>query len=170
MKRNLSRLSFRKTVCLFSFIFFTAFNSFAQPGAALRFDGTNDYITLPPVLGAASDFTIEFSINTGSTAINQRVFDFWNSPSAYIRFTPYAASGNPAFEITNTGIPFTVEALSPIPQGVWTHIAIVHFGNSYSLFINGNPGATGTTTIQPNDVGVTANNWIGRSDFGSPLF
>jgi len=76
-----------------------AISSFAQTGAALNFDGQNDFVVIPPSLSSPNDFALQFWVKCDTNLVNQRVFAFWNNPSQYMRFSINEGSGRPRFTI-----------------------------------------------------------------------
>lgn len=46
----------QKVIFLFAFVLTFGATAYAQPGAALKFDGVDDIVTLPPLFVGASDF------------------------------------------------------------------------------------------------------------------
>ena len=80
--------------------FLVSLSAFSQPGAALRFDGQNDFVSLPPILTGTNDFAIEFWMRNDTNLMTQQVFDFFSGPN-YMRFTTNNGAGKPRFSINN---------------------------------------------------------------------
>lgn len=137
------------------------------------------YVTTPSPTGLAPNaITIAFWVKLASAASDQswaRLFDFGTGTGAsdpYLYMTARASdTSNPRFGITNIGRGVggvqRIDSPSPLSANVWHHIAIVlPAGATYtgSLYIDGVVVATNNAmTVHPADVGVTTDNWLGRS-------
>src|SRR6476659_3587158 len=82
---------------LFSILFISAIETRAQPGNYLSYDGSFNFLTMPPniVTNLTGDFTIEAwvfwrggSPTWGNTLQWQRIFDFGNDQNNYMFLTP----------------------------------------------------------------------------------
>ena len=98
----------------------------SQAGAALNFDGIDDYvINTTPAIPGLSAFTFETWINVNNTS-NGKIFSSNEMEVAVaggqINFYCPAFSGN---------------NISVIPIGVWKHIAITYDGAKLNFFIDG---------------------------------
>jgi hypothetical protein len=159
-------------------------NSKAGFGKALSFDagdGTNDYVDLPfgsliSTMSSGTFATWVYFANTGTAW--QRIFDFGNSSTTgYMFLTQYnTTAGRTRFAITQTGNAAGQEQVvngpAALPIG-WHHLAVVIDGAAMTLrlYQDGIPVASGTTTVLPKDLGVTTNNWLGRSQYSTdPYF
>jgi hypothetical protein len=57
-----------------------------------------------------------------------------------------------------------------LPREAWTHLAVTLAGTTGTLYVDGVPAATNADmTLRPADLGVTGNNWIGRSQYADPF-
>ena len=90
-------------ICIPLLILFS-FNTNGQSvGSSLNFDGVNDYVQLSGTndFGAVSNFqnafTFEAWVKNDGSGNWGRVFDFGDSTSEYIFFTPQASTGKPRF-------------------------------------------------------------------------
>ncbi|MEP7170357.1 MAG: LamG-like jellyroll fold domain-containing protein, partial [Bacteroidota bacterium] len=131
-------------------VFLTSFSDFqvgepapAVPGAALNFDGSNDYVQMPEFNLGTSDFTIEAWVNptalpnpayivTNRTNELGSVGNWWNFQ--------VQASGIPGFEMGEGGVAPSyvfIPANTAIPTGTWSHIAVVRSGMNIKIYING---------------------------------
>jgi hypothetical protein len=145
------------------------------------------YITVPSSLsdmGATTEITLACWVNVPSVASWSRVFDFGNTSTTGYLFltvqegvtTPYA----PRFAITQTDrlAEQIINMTTPtgLSAGVWHHFAVVlAAGATYTgtLYLDGAAaGSNAAMTLRPSDLGATAQNWLGRSQFttADPLF
>jgi len=140
---------------------------------ALEFDGTDDYVVLPigEEISSMNDCTIatwvDFSNEGGAW---QRIFDFGNDTDVYMFLTPrMAADGVMRFAITltSTGGEELVDAPDTLASG-WHHVALIIDAddNTLTLYLDGSVvGETPGVILRPSDLGVTTNNWLGRSQW-----
>lgn len=137
----------------------------------------SDYIQLPT--GIVSSLTGNFTISTWVywTGGNswQRIFDFGSSTSNYMFLTPSNATYpyTPRFAIitTSNGSEQALQATSSISTNAWHHFVVTLSGNTGTLYIDGAVAATNTSmTLHPSNLGNTANNWIGKSQWSDPYF
>ncbi len=161
-------------------------------GGAVVLDGINQYVDLPNGLVAGyNNITVEAWLIDNTVGNWARLWDFGNSSGGedfpigagpvgtqYMFVTPqsswggslrgsYTVSGGGAGEQTlenvNTRLPAGV-----LKQVVWTSDAALHTG---LLYVDGLPVATNLNlTVTPAMMGITSNNWLGRSQFGADFF
>jgi hypothetical protein len=139
------------------------------------------YVTVPSAQALApTAITLAVWVNlaTNTAAQNwERIFDFGTSTMTYMYLTARAsdAPNTPVrFAITTKGNAATAEqrldGTSMLSESVWHHIAVVlPAGPTYTgtLYIDGVAVATNSTmTLHASNLGVTTNNWLGRSQFG----
>jgi hypothetical protein len=145
-------------------------------GKALAFDGVNDYVDLPignllsTLGGSTFAARVEFSGSAGSW---QRVFDFGTGTTNYMFLTPrQGTAGAMRFAIrTATITEQLADAPIALPSG-WHHVAVV-FDNAsmvIGLYMDGVQISRGATTLLPKDLGVTTQNWLGRSQFTADAY
>jgi hypothetical protein len=136
---------------------------------SLSFNGTNTYVTLPTMLQTSTAMTIAFWVRVRTARMWARVFDFGSSTNLNMYFTPQSNVGAmPWFAITMGGIngEQRVEGTTAIAVGVWTHVAIVLGTGGGTLYLNAvASGTNATMALRPVDLGATANNWLGRSEY-----
>lgn len=141
-------------------------------GNAVNFDGTNDHVSLPAgVVGALNNFTISSWVHLDAAATWSRVFDFGDGTDSYMFLTPSAGGADVVrYAITNSGDAgeHRIDGTAALPTGAWTHVAVTLSGNLGILYVNGvEVGRNERMSLKPLDLGTTAQNWIGRSQFAS---
>jgi hypothetical protein len=145
------------------------------------------YLVVPTLHSLAPEaVTIAVWVKLAAATANQnweRIFDYANSSTSLSWFnltarrdtSPYG----PMFAISNTGHATSDQQrlLSSIalPANAWRHIAVVlPAGTTYTgvMYIDGVVVASNSAmTVHLSDIGATANNWIGRSEFSAdPYF
>ena len=139
---------------------------------ALRFDGVDDFVTLPAnIVGALTDATFAVRVRWDGGVAWQRIFDFGGGTAQYMVLTPSSGGGTAQFAILNSG--GTAQRLAgpnPLPVGEWSHVAVTLIGNTGTLYVNGAAVAATSITIDPSAIAQTAN-YLGDSQFATdPLF
>jgi Concanavalin A-like lectin/glucanases superfamily len=144
MKSLLPKLSLCALLCIGQFT-----TLLAQTGAALDFDGINDYVSITrPV---SDDFTIEFWMKTAQTGGNPT--DAWylgkglvdgEMPGVVEDFGISMTGGKLAFGVFSQ----TLHSTSSINTNNWVHVAVTRHrvSGTMQLFINGVLEATGTSS------------------------
>ena len=147
-------------------------------GKALTFDGLDDYVTLPigSLVSSLSSTTVAAWVNfSGAGGAWQRLWDFGTGNTNYMFLTPSRSGTNSArFAIRTTTVAernVTGPASSALSVG-WHHLAVTIEGTTKltTLYVDGVPVASGTMTVLPKDLGVTTQNWIGRSQYTADAF
>jgi len=146
-------------------------------GKALKLDGLDDYVTLPigSLLSSLSNITIATWVNYSGVAGAgwQRVWDFGTGPTSYMFLTPaQGTTGAMTFAIMSTTVAEKrFAAPGPLPTG-WHHTAVVINGaaTTATVYLDGAVVATSSVAVLPKDLGVTNQNWIGRSQFTADAF
>lgn len=145
------------------------------------------YVVVPALAPLAPDAaTIAVWVNLGAATSTQnweRIWDFGDSSTAprWMNLTARTGSSpnGPVFATSASGHTDarTERLVSPTPltANVWHHVAIVlSAGTPYTgvMYVDGVAVATNNAmTVHLADIGATANNWIGRSQFTSdPYF
>jgi hypothetical protein len=140
---------------------------------ALALDGSTSYVSVPSgVVSGLTNFTVAGWIKPTSLSNWMRVFDFGSSTTNYMFLTPQSGGGW-RFAITTAGNGSEQQLnYSTAPStGVWTHVAVTLSGNTGTLYVNGLQVAQNTSmTLHPSSLGTTTQNYIGKSQFGDPLF
>ncbi|OCT13389.1 hypothetical protein A8709_17400 [Paenibacillus pectinilyticus] len=142
-------------------------------GNSVKLDGSTGFATLPAnIVRNLNDFTISTWVNVKTNSNFARLFDFGTGTTKYMFFAPTNGT-NSIFAITlaGNGAGGEQQLKGPVlTTGVWHHIAITHQGNTGKLYVDGSLANTNTSmTNAPSSMGGTANNWIGKSQYGDPL-
>ncbi len=143
-------------------------------GKDLKLDGAAaNYVRLPAGLVATlTDITVAFwvrpRLDANASTQWQRVFDVGVDTNRYMFFTCVSSTKVARFGITTGGNTNEqrLDATTALPGGTWTHVAIVLGPSGGVLYLNGvaantNPGLT----LKPVNLGTTANDFFGRSQF-----
>jgi len=143
-------------------------------GNALRLQSSgSQYVRLPNgIVSDLDDFTIATWINPSTMATWARIFDFGNGTNTNMFLTLRASSNNqPRFAIRVNGSSeqqLTAGSGFTLSANTWYHIAITKSGNTAKMYLNGRLAATNNNmTFNPSDMGITTNNWIGRSQYSA---
>jgi hypothetical protein len=126
------------------------------------------------LLAPLNDFTISTWVRMDSLATWMRIFDFGTGTNQYMFLTPQAGvSGGVStirFTIKNGSSEQQVNYPYTWTLNSWTHLLIRRLGDTVKLYVNGQNVATNTgVTIKPSDLGITTQNYIGKSQFSDPL-
>jgi len=145
-------------------------------GSAVKLNGTspNRYVELPQGIAAGlHDFTVAAWVDVDTAQQTwARIFDFGNGTSAFMFLTTHAGDTHGLRFDINAGsgsqmIPPIGDPATVLPTG-WHHVAVTLAGATGTLWLDGQPiGTNPHMTIHPADMGVTTQNWIGKSQFGA---
>jgi regulation of enolase protein 1 (concanavalin A-like superfamily) len=144
-------------------------------GKALQLDGTNDYVDMPigSLLSTLTNSTFTAWVNfSGIGDAWQRIFDFGTGDTNYMFLTANTGAGAARFAIrTATVGEQIVTAPSALGTG-WRHLAVVIDATAMRLrlYQDGAMVRDSATTLLPKDLGVTTQNWLGRSQYTADPF
>jgi hypothetical protein len=150
-------------------------------GGQLVLDGTpGTYLDISPIgpdIGNLNDATIEAWVtwDEPNNLYWERIFDFGNDTTTYMFLSTHPNAHGPRFAITidGNGDESQVETGSPFPFGVETHIAITidSVNQIGTMYVNGQvAGVIYGYTATPSAMGVTSNNYLGKSQWPDPYF
>ncbi|MCF7976075.1 MAG: discoidin domain-containing protein, partial [Phycisphaerae bacterium] len=152
-------------------------NGLAGNGSAVTLNGNDDFVDVPvgPLMNTLTDCTFALWTNfTGQGGAWQRIFDFGSGTTQYVFMSPSrGGDGALLFEMNgpNAGTNL-VPAAMPLPTG-WHHLAGVIDSTSMqmTLYMDGSVVGQGVTDSVPADMGVTTQNWLGKSQYtADPLY
>jgi hypothetical protein len=143
---------------------------------SMNLDGTaTAYASLGTgLLSDLNDFTIASWVKMDALANWMRIFDFGTGTSQYMFLTAQAnvTSGKSTirYAIKNGGSEQAVTFGYTFPLNTWNHFAVTQAGNTANLYINGELVASNNSvTLKPSDLGITNQNYIGKSQWNDPL-
>jgi hypothetical protein len=131
--------------------------------------GTNQYVALPTGTFSSTDaITVAAWVNV-DTAVNwARIFDFGTGTSKYMYLTPQNSyTGFIRFGIKNGGTEQFIDGTAALATGGWHHVAVTLDGATGTLYVDGQQVGSKAISIRPWQLGVTTQNWIGRSQFAA---
>ncbi len=140
-------------------------------GKALVLDGTNDYVDLPigNLINTLGGSTFAAWVNFANAGGGwQRIFDFGTGTTDYVFLTPrQGTTGATRCAIRTAAIGEQgVNGPVTLPSG-WHHMAVVFDDAAMRirLYVDGVEVGSGATILLPKDMGVTTQNWLGRSQW-----
>ncbi len=138
---------------------------------AVSLNGTNQYVALPSgVVAGDNAITVAAWVNLNSVSNWSRIFDFGSGTNSYMFLSPKNAVTNKIrFAIKlNGSSEQIIDGTAALPTGGWHHVAVTLNGSTGMLYVDGQQvGSNTAMTIKPSDLGVTTQNWIGRSQFST---
>jgi len=144
-------------------------------GNALNFtQASTQYSTLPSgIVDGVTDFTVSTWIKVTTFATWQRIFDFGTATNNYMFLTTQYGTGGSAAKLrfgirTPSITEQSVSGTIALVAGTWTHVAVTRSGTTVSLYVNGAFAGSGTIALNPSDLGVTTQNYLGKSQFNDP--
>jgi uncharacterized protein YjdB len=151
-------------------------NEVVLPGGTFSSDPSTAHVDLPNgILTNFNSITIESWVTINGQTNWARLYDFGNSVggedisnggTSYMMLAPQGNGNDLWAEVTPGQV--TRRINNPMPVGIKTHVVytIDALANTASLYLDGNLVALTTgATLRPKNLGVTLNNWIGRSQF-----
>ncbi len=145
-------------------------------GGSLVLNGASSYLALPGgIVSNYDSMTWEMWITDNGSGAWARIFDFGNDTSTYLFLTLPGGSGNLRAAYKNGGGEQITEWTGNRPPvGEKTHIVLTSdlATQTGRLYVNGvQVGINSALNITPASLGVTTNNWLGRSQWAAdPYF
>jgi hypothetical protein len=145
-------------------------------GNAADINGGTQHVDLPDgLVSACDDFTFASWVWLDAKPDWNRIFDFGSSTATNMFLTPKVGGANTlrfALKVPGFGGGAEAQISAPytFPLSAWTHVAVVLDADTGRLYVNGAQVATATIAANPSDMGNTANNWLGRSQWPDPYF
>jgi hypothetical protein len=134
-------------------------------------NGTSQYVSLPTnVVSSLNDFSITAWVDLNAAATWNRVFDFGAGTTVYMALIPQSGAGTLRYTITaaGNGHEQQINAPAALPAGGWHHVAVTQNAGVGILYLEGVPVATNSAmTLTPSLLGITTQNWIGRSEWSA---
>ena len=129
-----------------------------------NFSGSGQYLNIPYNSAfdlAAGDFTIEFWVNTTSTAAYATGIRLGDSGAGnwIIYVNDLNGNGNVGFWSVTLSFAVTTSG-ALVNNGLWNHVAVTRIGSVFTIYING--VSRGTTTVAGSLGTTTQQLWIAR--------
>lgn len=129
---------------------------------AVNFDGTNDFMQLPPGFTSIPGTSIFLVTKITALANGRQLFNFGDIGANNNVFLEYDSSGNLTFHVENSGSNSEVTTTGGVTAGVYKVIEIRHNGaGNITFYSNGVQIGSGTIT-NPNYI-TRPNNFVGKS-------
>jgi hypothetical protein len=140
-------------------------------GGAVKLCGNNEYIQLPTgVVSGLNNFTVSAWVNPSVDSTWSRVFDFGTGTNDYMFLTVNDGS-NIRYAITTSGAggEQQINGTSALPVNTWSLVTVTLSGTTGTLYVDGQVvGTNDDMTLTPADLGVTNQNYIGKSQYDDP--
>ncbi|MBI4311288.1 MAG: hypothetical protein HY681_05835 [Chloroflexi bacterium] len=135
-------------------------------GDALSFDGTDDYVSMPPLENLEvpdGDFTIMAWVNARDSARLQAIAGKLTFASNIDTWGLYVASGKACLQFSQPDQPgYSACSTTSIQNNAWYHVAAVRQGTTNYLYVN---GVVENSVAVAQTVSTTGRNfYIGRRD------
>ena len=119
-------------------------------GASCFFDGTNDYLSIPDNSAfdfAASDFTMECWLYPTSHPTTVYLLG-QSSNTDYAPVLLYLFNGRPGIAASTNGSTWAINNYigSALTLNTWSHLALVRYGNKWSIYVNGTENVIAAST------------------------
>lgn len=126
----------------------------------------DDVVKLPNnITNGLTDFTITTWAQQGTVSAWQRLFDLGESKANCLWLT-LSNGGNSMFSLTSNGTYQEFKSTQVNTPNTWRHVAVSKSGSTVILYVDGvEMGRMNNVTLTPSDLGVTTNNYIGKSKY-----
>ena len=117
-------------------------------GQAISLSGGTQYVQLPVNSGLSRDVTLSAWVYWNGGNASQHVFDFGSEIEKSMMLTVKDGSGKIGFSMTTSrGANGTINLTGPVmPTATWTHLAVTFNGETATLYVNGLPVASGSSS------------------------
>ena len=119
--------------------------------SSLYLDGTGDYLTFPETPAGAdidfgTDWTVEFYFRPTQASIDSSLIEIVSKEAGFQLYMSAAEMGL-AISANNSGsYIFNTVTGTDLSADTWYHIAAVHYGNTYKMYVDGTLTAINTTS------------------------
>ncbi|WNH10573.1 LamG domain-containing protein [Thalassobellus suaedae] len=129
----------------------------------------NSDVALPEgIMSEIKDFTISTWVKLDEMTIWTRIFDFGSSTDTYMFLTPLSEEDTVRFAIKNGDDEQQINGAYALSTGEWHHVAVTLSGTVGILYVEGvEVGRNSNMTLNPSNLGMTTQNWIGKSQWYS---
>jgi hypothetical protein len=138
-------------------------------GSAISLDGVTNYVALPAGMVNFNNLTVTAWVYWNGGANWQRIFDFGNDTAHNLFLTPQSGNNTLRFGTRNGGTTEQDLNTATLPANQWAQVAVTLGNNIGKLYVNGQLQDTETITYRPSNFNPV-NVWIGKSEWGDPLF
>jgi fibronectin type 3 domain-containing protein len=130
----------------------------------------SSYVSLPAgVVSPLTNFTVATWVYVNANRSWARVFDFGTGATSYMFLAPVSGGNTVRYAIT-TGSGEQQLNGPPLSAAAWHHVAVTLAGTTGKLYVDGVAVNTNAAmSLKPASLGVTTQNYVGRSQFSDPL-
>lgn len=141
----------------------------------VQLNGTaNSFLTLPnEFIDPLNDFTIAIWVKPDALTKWARIWDFGNGTSnnMFITSSPGADANPMRFVIKAGGDEQLINSSRVLEVGEWSHVTVTKSDKLGILYLDGvEVGRNANISLSPSDLGMTNQNYIGKSQYPDPLF
>jgi hypothetical protein len=138
-------------------------------GNAATLSGASQYVSLPTgIVSALTDFSISAWVYQSLAGHGHRVFDFGTGTTDNMFITTDGDLLRYAVTLGGHGAEENLLTSGTLPISIWQHLTVTQAAATATLYLNGAVVAqNAATTLHPSSLGVTTQNWIGRSQYAN---
>ncbi len=139
-----------------------------QNGNAVSLDGTSGYVSMPSgILRNVNDVTISAWVKLNTISQWARIFDFGTGTNSYMFLAPQSGDNKLKFAITTNGNNYEEQINAPVlVTDSWKNITVTLSENTGILYVDGvEVGRNDNMTLKPSSLGISTQNYIGKSQF-----
>jgi hypothetical protein len=123
------------------------------------------------VVSTLNDFSISTWVYLNANNTWARLFDFGTGTGNYMFLAPVGGGGTIRYAITTSGgsSEQRINGTAALATAGWRHVAVTLSGTTGTLYLDGVAvGTNNSMTLKPSNLGNTALNYIGRSQYADP--